>query len=76
MRTRLLPLEKSVSGRLAQVEMSHDGGETASEIASCLEGVFDSLPGSSLSPVEQLLSVIDAEPEDEYELCQGPGSRT
>ena len=49
--------------------MSHDEGETGTEISSCLEVVFQALPQSSLSPVEQMLWVIDAELEDEYELC-------
>jgi uncharacterized Zn finger protein len=54
---------------IRQVEMSHDEGETGTEISSCLEIVFQALPLSSLSPVEQMLWVIDAELEDEYELC-------
>jgi uncharacterized Zn finger protein len=54
---------------IRQVEMSHDEGETGTEISSCLEIVFQTLPLSSLSPVEQMLWVIDAELEDEYELC-------
>ncbi len=54
---------------IRQVEMSHDEGETGTEISSCLEVVFQALPQSSLSPVEQMLWVIDAELEDEYELC-------
>ena len=54
--------------------MSNDEGETATEISSCLEVVFRALPQSSLSPVEQMLWVIDAELEDEYELCYGSES--
>jgi uncharacterized Zn finger protein len=54
-----------------QVEMSHDEGETGTEISSCLEVIFRALPLSSLSPVEQMLWVIDAELEDEYELTYG-----
>ena len=53
---------------IGQVEMSHDEGETGSEISSCLDIVFQALPLSSLSPVEQMLWVIDAELEDDYEL--------
>ncbi len=56
---------------LQQVEMSHDEGETAEEVSSCLEVVFNALSRSSLSPVEQMLWVIDAEIEDEYDLCAG-----
>jgi uncharacterized Zn finger protein len=54
-----------------QVEMSHDGGETASEISSCLDVVFRALPRSSLVPSEQMLWVVEAELEDEYGLCHG-----
>ena len=56
---------------IRQVEMSNDEGETGIEISSCLDIVFRALPQSSLSPVEQMLWVIDAELEDEYELCCG-----
>jgi uncharacterized Zn finger protein len=59
---------------IRQVEMSNDEGETATELSSCLEVVFRALPQSSLSPVEQMLWVIDAELEDEYELCYGSES--
>lgn len=50
----------------AQVEQSHDEGETAMAIAACLETVIAALPQSSLSPAEQLLWVIDRMLEDEY----------
>jgi uncharacterized Zn finger protein len=59
---------------IRQVEMSHDEGETGMEISSCLEIVFQALSQSALSPVEQMLWVIDAELEDEYELCYGSES--
>jgi len=59
---------------IRQVEMSHDEGETGMEISSCLGIVFQALPQSSLSPIEQMLWVIDAELEDEYELCYGAES--
>ena len=51
--------------------MSHDEGETAEEVSSRLEVVFSALSRSSLSPVEQMLWVIDAEIEDQYDLCAG-----
>ncbi len=51
------------------VEMSHDEGETASEIASCLTVVFDALPKSSLDAAHQLLWAIDATLADEYDMC-------
>ena len=59
---------------IRQVEMSDDEGETGIEISSCLDIVFQALPQSTLSPVEQILWVIDAELEDEYELCYGAES--
>jgi uncharacterized Zn finger protein len=58
---------------IRQVEMSHDEGETGIEISSCLDIVFRALPQSSLSPVDQMLWVIDAELKDHYELCYGSG---
>jgi len=54
-----------------QVEMSHDEGETGEQIASCLDVVFRALPQSSLSPAEQMLWAVDAELNDDYDLCQG-----
>jgi uncharacterized Zn finger protein len=59
---------------IRQVEMSDDEGETGIEVSSCLDIVFQALPQSTLSPVEQMLWVIDAELEDEYELCYGAES--
>ncbi len=59
---------------IRQVEMSDDEGETGIEISSCLDIVFQALPQSSLSPVDQMLWVIDAELEDEHELCYGAES--
>jgi uncharacterized Zn finger protein len=59
---------------IKQVEMSNDEGETGMQISSCLDVVFQALPESSLSPVEQMLWAIDAELEDEYELCYGSES--
>jgi uncharacterized Zn finger protein len=53
-----------------QVEMSRDEGETAETISSCLSVVFRALARSSLAPAEQLLWAIEAELEDEYDLCQ------
>ncbi len=59
---------------IRQVEMSHDEGETGEEISSCLNIVFQALPRSSLSPVEQMLWMIDADLKDEYDLCYGAES--
>jgi len=63
-----------VEAGIRQVEMSHDEGETGMEISSCLEIVFRALPKSSLSPVDQMLWLIDAQMEDEYDLCCGAES--
>src|SRR5918992_2275142 len=57
-----------------RVEMTDDEGETAEEIASCMDLVFEALSHSSLSPAEQMLWTIDAELDDEYDLCRGAGS--
>ncbi|MDI6763381.1 MAG: SWIM zinc finger family protein [Thermodesulfobacteriota bacterium] len=56
------------------VEMSDDEGETGIEISSCLDIVFQALPRSSLSPVEQVLWAVNAELDDKYELCYGAES--
>lgn len=57
-----------------QVEMSDDEGETAEEIASCLEVVFRALPKSSLVPSEQMLWAVKADLKDGYDLCSGAES--
>jgi len=54
-----------------QVEMSEDGGETAANIAECMEIVFRALPQSTLSPAEQLLWAVEADLNDDYDLCGG-----
>jgi len=59
---------------IRQLEMSHDEGETGMQISSCLDVVFEALPQSSLSPVKQMLWVIDAELKDDHELCYGSES--
>ncbi len=59
---------------IKQVEMSDDEGETSIEISSCLDIVFLALPQSSLSVVDQMLWVIDAELKDHYDLCYGSES--
>ncbi|MGB7575140.1 MAG: hypothetical protein WBN53_14915, partial [Thermodesulfobacteriota bacterium] len=59
---------------IRQVEMSDDEGETGIEISSCLDIVFLALPQSSLSAVDQMLWVIDAELKDNYDLCYGSES--
>lgn len=63
--------EKLLEAGTRQVGMSHDEGETAEEISSCLNVVFRALPQSSLSPAEQMLRAVEAELSDDYDLCQG-----
>ena len=55
----------------SQVEISDDEGETAEEIASCLDIVFRALPQSSRAPAEQMGWAVEADLADEYELCRG-----
>ena len=52
----------------AQVEQSHDEGETAGEIQACMEIAFKAVSSSSLSPPEQLLWMIDIFLEDQYSI--------
>jgi len=44
-------------------------GESAAEINDCMKVVFEALSQSSLSMVEQMLWVVDAELEDGYDFC-------
>jgi uncharacterized Zn finger protein len=41
------------------------------DIADCLTLLFQALPRSSLSLVEQMLWVVDMELDDQYDLCEG-----
>jgi uncharacterized Zn finger protein len=52
----------------SQVEESSDDGETATEIAECMDIVLQAVPRSSLTPPEQLLWVIGRQLEDEYSI--------
>lgn len=63
--------EELLEAGTQQVEMSQDEGETAEAIGACMAVVFRALAQSSHSPVEQMLWAIDAELENEYNLCQG-----
>lgn len=54
-----------------QVECSHDEGDTAMEIAACLEIVLRALPSTSLSRTEQLQWLVDHQLDDEYDLLAG-----
>ncbi|MBI3304205.1 MAG: SWIM zinc finger domain-containing protein [Deltaproteobacteria bacterium] len=63
--------EELLEAGMRRVEMTDDEGETAEAIASCLDVVFRALPQSSLSPAEQMLWAVDADLDDEYDLCRG-----
>ena len=54
-----------------QVSRSDDDGTTAMAIAACMEIVLQALPGTRLSPSEQLLWLVDHELADEYSLLEG-----
>lgn len=58
---------------LRQVEMVGDEGETIDQIASCMDVVFSALAVSSRPAHEKILYAIEADLEDEYELCAGAG---
>ena len=51
-----------------QVEQSHDEGETAMALATCLPIVFDAVAQSSLSGSQKLLFAIDARLQDDYDV--------
>jgi uncharacterized Zn finger protein len=63
--------EHLLEAGISQVEQSHDDGETAIAVASCLSVVFRALPASSLEPDEQISWAIDALLRDPYDLCHG-----
>ncbi|GBE13975.1 hypothetical protein BMS3Abin14_00009 [bacterium BMS3Abin14] len=52
-----------------QVEMSHDEGETAIEIAECLTVIVEALDRSSLDPADKLNWALDALLKDQFEVC-------
>lgn len=54
-----------------QVETSDDEGETAEEITSCMDIVFQALSRSSRTSVEQMCWAVEADLADGYELCRG-----
>ena len=56
---------------IRQVEISDDEGETAGEISACMDVVFKALSRASMPPHEQMLWAVEAELNDEYELCSG-----
>ena len=62
-------LEKGIE----QIEMSNDEGETADEIAECVNIVFKALAKSSLPEDEKILAAINMHLEDSYGICEGSG---
>lgn len=54
---------------IRQVEVSHDAGETAMEIADCMPVIVRALDRSSLDPTDKLNWALDAELKDQYEVC-------
>ena len=56
---------------MRQVGSSDDEGHSASELASCMEIVFQAVLPSSRSDVEKLMFVIDRLLEDPFDLCPG-----
>ncbi|MBU2712828.1 SWIM zinc finger family protein [Zooshikella harenae] len=48
-----------------QAQNANDEGETASEIGECMEIIVQALPNTSLSPVDQLLWIIDRQLNDD-----------
>lgn len=56
-------------GGNAQVEQSHDDGDTACEIGECMEVVFQAVKDSTLSRPAQLLWMIDILLEDQFSIC-------
>jgi uncharacterized Zn finger protein len=53
-----------------QVEESHDEGETAMEVAACMPIIVDALDQSNLNSAEKLNWALDAELEDQYDICE------
>ncbi len=54
-----------------RIEMIDDEGETADQIAACMDIVFSALAASSRPAHEKILYAIEAELEDTYDLCGG-----
>jgi uncharacterized Zn finger protein len=63
--------EKLLSLGIAQVEQSHDEGDTAGEIAESMKIVFKALKESSLPDAEKMERAVDFSLRDEYDLCYG-----
>ncbi len=52
-----------------QVGQSHDDGETAMEVAGCMDIIFEAVEASSMPASDQILWFIDVFLEDEYSIC-------
>ncbi len=63
--------ERLFSAGIAQVEQSHDEGETAAEVADSMAIVFKALAECSMTDVDKMQRVVDFELRDEYDLCYG-----
>ncbi len=63
--------ETLLKAGIDQVEGSHDQGETAEEVASCMDVVFRALVQSSRTPSAQLQWAIETVLRDDYDLCAG-----
>ncbi|UCF90573.1 MAG: SWIM zinc finger domain-containing protein [Desulfobacterales bacterium] len=59
-----------VSTGIRQVEESHDEGETGMEVAACMPVIVKALDRSSLDSADKLNWALDAELEDQYEVCE------
>lgn len=55
---------------IAQIEQSHDEGETIDELAECMGIVFEALVSSNLSEVDQILWAVDVHLRDEFSVLQ------
>jgi len=60
---------------MAQVEQSHDEGETAMAIADCVSVVFDAVEKSSLTGPQKLLFAIDACLQDDYDVVDDAAAK-
>jgi len=58
-----------VSSGIRQVAESHDEGETMMEVAACMPVIVNALDKSSLDSADKLKWALDAELEDQYEVC-------
>lgn len=59
-----------VSTGIRQVGESHDEGETGMAVASCMPVIANALDQSSLDSADKLNWALDAELEDQYEVCE------